>query len=149
MTLLELLIVVLIIGVLATIAVPKIQAYIWKARFAEVYTMIGTIVQMEEIYYQEHGHYTENVFAQCYAGNGIPAGSTQVQVDLDIEIPEDCFFEYLIYPCDSWPNSKHVYFGEPGYMWAWSYDYEADSWAAYTTGDGGPARKYFVPPGTR
>ncbi|HOU94368.1 MAG TPA: type II secretion system protein [Polyangiaceae bacterium] len=56
-TLAELLIVVVIIGVLATLAVYGVQAYVRSARTSEVYSMINNIRAGEEAYRDETYRY--------------------------------------------------------------------------------------------
>ena len=54
-TLLELLIVVIIIGILATLAIPRFTKTVKKARAAEAITTIGIIKDAEATYYVEWG----------------------------------------------------------------------------------------------
>ncbi len=56
-TLLELLIVVIIIGILAAIALPQYQLATDKARFAEVITASKSLARSIELYYMVNGQY--------------------------------------------------------------------------------------------
>jgi len=56
-TITELMITVVIIGVLATIAVPTFTSYIYKARVTEAVTFLGQIKQRQDSYRNEFGRY--------------------------------------------------------------------------------------------
>ncbi|UCD55483.1 MAG: prepilin-type N-terminal cleavage/methylation domain-containing protein [Candidatus Omnitrophota bacterium] len=148
-TLVELLIVIIIVGILAAVSIPIFRAYIWKARFAEVFATVDLIVSAKRAYRVEHGTY-EGIPAysesDCDAGNGIPTGSTRVQQDLGIQIDQNCFFRYLIYPSSSYPTRTYVYFRQLPYAWAWGYNYVTKTWVKRPGGESGPAQDYFTPP---
>ncbi len=57
-TLIEILVVVLIIGILAAIAVPQYQKAVLKSRFATLKNMTKAIWEAEEAYYLANGKYT-------------------------------------------------------------------------------------------
>ncbi len=59
-TLLELLVVVLIIGILAAIALPQYNKVVWKSRYVQAKTLARSITNSEEIYFTNHGQYTNN-----------------------------------------------------------------------------------------
>ncbi len=59
-TLIELLVVVLIIGILASIAIPQYFKVVEKARVAEATSLIASIKSAEERYLASGGMYTEN-----------------------------------------------------------------------------------------
>ncbi|UCD55486.1 MAG: prepilin-type N-terminal cleavage/methylation domain-containing protein [Candidatus Omnitrophota bacterium] len=147
-TLVELLVVIIIVGILAAVSIPIFRAYIWKARFAEVFATVDSIVSAKRAYHVEHGTYEGSPsypYADCLAGEGIPAGSTRVQQDLGIRVDESCFFQYAIRPGVG-DSGTTIYFRQRPYEWAWYYDYTNRNWGTYPTGDGGPAREYFTPP---
>jgi len=58
-TLIELMIVVLIVGVLAAIAIPSFTQYTHKARMAESVSFLGEIKQRQESYRAEFGQYAD------------------------------------------------------------------------------------------
>jgi prepilin-type N-terminal cleavage/methylation domain-containing protein len=56
-TVTELMIAVVIMGVLATLAIPSFTAYIYKARVTEASNFLGEIKQRQEAYRNEFGQY--------------------------------------------------------------------------------------------
>ncbi|MGB5810664.1 MAG: prepilin-type N-terminal cleavage/methylation domain-containing protein [Polyangiales bacterium] len=58
-TVTELMIAVVIMGVLATLAIPGFTSYIYKSRLTEATTFLGEIKQRQESYRDEFGRYLE------------------------------------------------------------------------------------------
>ncbi len=56
-TITELMIAVVIMGVLATLAIPSFTSYIYKARVSEATTFLGQIKQRQDSYRNEFGQY--------------------------------------------------------------------------------------------
>ena len=57
-TLIEVLVVVLIIGILTSVALPQYQRSVTKARFAQAKIAANALAQAEEVYYATHMEYT-------------------------------------------------------------------------------------------
>ncbi|WP_028321273.1 type IV pilin protein [Desulfatiglans anilini] len=69
-TLLELMIVVAIIAVMATIAIPNYVNYQCKAKQAEAKTLLGNIAVAEEAYYTENNIYSYDFAEIGFASKG-------------------------------------------------------------------------------
>ena len=82
-TLIEMLVVVLIIGILAAIAVPQYKVAVDKARLSRVFPVMQNIKIAQQIYQLSTGHYAED-FSQLDIS--LPAGAkttTATQVAYD------------------------------------------------------------------
>ncbi len=73
-TLIELLVVVLIIGILASIALPQYQKAVVKSRISSMIPLMTSMLQANEYYYMINGTYAEH----------------DAVADLDIEMPSSC-----------------------------------------------------------
>jgi prepilin-type N-terminal cleavage/methylation domain-containing protein len=74
-TLIELLVVVLIIGILASIAIPQYFKVVEKARVAEAMSLISSVKSAEERYLARGGMYTSNFTDLDIMYNGMTAGN--------------------------------------------------------------------------
>lgn len=62
-TLIELMIVVVIIGVLGALALPRYGATTQNARQSEAELLLKQIYHLQELYFQKHDHYADDVEA--------------------------------------------------------------------------------------
>ena len=75
-TLLELIIVIIVIGILASLALPRYVRITEKARVAEAKNMLGSIRSSQTRYYAQYGNYSDSID------------------DLDFEAGPSIFFNY-------------------------------------------------------
>ncbi len=88
-TLVELLIVVAIIGVLATIMYPNFQGMITRARLKEIYSTIEVIKAAEKYYYFKKGAY----YQFAYGATGPTVwGYPEAEAALNINLPKNTDF---------------------------------------------------------
>ena len=59
--LIELLVVVLIIGILAAIALPQYQKAVERSRMAEAIQILGDFATAQSIYYMQHNEFARNI----------------------------------------------------------------------------------------
>ena len=71
-TLIELLVVVLIIGILASIAVPQYRRSVWKAKAANMLALARKMVQAEEMYKLANGDITSELSALDIGFDSLP-----------------------------------------------------------------------------
>ena len=110
-TLIEVLIVVIILGILATIAIPQFAKMTSRARLAEAWTNIGAIRTAQSVYYLENSSYATGV---------VSPGNSQ-GMDIDIQSTN---FQYTVsanagnggYDVNAVGNSGASY---PAGLWAY------------------------------
>lgn len=71
-TLIELMIVFLIIGILATIAIPQFLSFRTRAMQAEVKANFGALLRAESAFYAEHNSYTDDLSLLVWRPTGRP-----------------------------------------------------------------------------
>jgi len=72
-TLIELMIVVVIIGILAALAIPRFMAASKKSKISEAKLVVKQIWESENVYYEENGTYTATV-TDVFGTGTIPTG---------------------------------------------------------------------------
>lgn len=82
-TLVELIIVIVIIGILTSFAIPRFTVYSYKAKAAEFTLVLTQIYTAEEAQEAEVGTYADNS-------------------QLDLEIPTSKWFDYTVVPNPTW-----------------------------------------------
>lgn len=101
-TLIELLIVVVIIAVLATLAIPYLGGAVIKSRMPEMYNTFAAIRKSEEIFFNEYGFFARE-HAACLPEYHLPYSINQANIDdfsrvLGIGIPGvNSVFVYGVY----------------------------------------------------
>ena len=89
-TLVEIMMVVIIIGILAVLAIPRYQKYLLESKLSEVQIAAGEIKQGMEKYYNSHG--------QRYTAIAGVAGNASLQQILRIELGAADNFLYDVSP---------------------------------------------------
>ena len=107
-TLVELVIVIAIVIILSVISVPIYRGYVDKAKYAEGYALIGTIVSAQKAYYSEYGNFLKNENGSYQAGKktayekvlGIDARGNKyfTLFDTGTNYPTDDFWLYVEKP---------------------------------------------------
>ena len=86
-TLIEILIVVVIIGIMASLTIPRLTGQPEKARVAEAVGILSAMRRGQEIYYNEHGDYFRSAGGAFYT-------TTNDWVQLGMEPPQTNFWTF-------------------------------------------------------
>ena len=82
-TLIEIVIVLMIIGILATLATYTYRKIINKARMTQAKTVLDHLTKTEAIYYSDHDRYTDNVILLGFDPVKYPYYNVSVALDND------------------------------------------------------------------
>jgi type IV pilus assembly protein PilE len=88
-TLLELLVVLVIVGIVAALALPGIRRHVIRVHRTEAMTALLALQSAEETFYLRYGAYTDNITAAPPAGLGLAAGSASNKYRLSIALAAD------------------------------------------------------------
>ena len=103
-TLIELLVVVLIIGVLASVALPQYQKAVLKSRYSAMMPIGKALAEGNEVYYLEHGAY-----ASLLTQLDVASQSSKYPDGTQVSIPqEDESLSYVLVTNDSVPNARYL-----------------------------------------
>lgn len=78
-TLVELMVVVIIIGVLAAIAIPLYKSYVTQAMVSEGQALLGAVAAAEKVYFAQHGECLGGLTVSPGGGAGDPLGIDATQ----------------------------------------------------------------------
>jgi type IV pilus assembly protein PilE len=88
-TLIELLTVIVVLGILASIAVPSYRSYLLRAHRTDAKTALLQVQAAEEKFYLQANKYTQDLISAPPAGLGLGNVSSNGYYDLSIEFPVD------------------------------------------------------------
>ncbi len=100
-TLIEILVVMLVIGVLASVAVPWYQHAVMKSRFGTVAASAKALLQAQEVYYLSRGTYATHPEDLDVS---MPQDSSQVEISLGVE-PD---YKFVVAHHTKNPNVRYV-----------------------------------------
>ncbi len=84
-TLIEVMIVILIVAILASLAMPQYTKVVEKAKMTEARTTLSAIRASEGIYYAEHDNYTTDVTQLALDSNALTAGNYTYEITVATE----------------------------------------------------------------
>jgi prepilin-type N-terminal cleavage/methylation domain-containing protein len=108
-TLLELIVVVIIIGILASIAAPMMISMKGRAICAEAVAALGTIRTTLKLYYLQNGTYPPLIGFITQYSNELSQGGLQVDDLNGTFFSKECY--WLAYPCapDNGPPGNYIF----------------------------------------
>lgn len=116
-TLIELLIVLVIIGILASIAVPQYEKMMDKAKIAEMKSTLDQLAKAIDIYYMEAGKWPGNP--------DLPNEIDEIPADLGVKLPQSKYFYYNVHwHVDSVAapgGHAKAYYKGAGLLYGWKY----------------------------
>jgi type IV pilus assembly protein PilE len=86
MTLIELLTVIVVLGILASIAVPSYRNYLFRAQRTEATTALLNLQAAQEKFYLQNNAYTDQVAAAPPAGLGLMATTERGFYDITVTL---------------------------------------------------------------
>lgn len=90
-TLIELLVVVLIIGILASVALPQYQLAVDKSRMVDVISWVNNVAREQELFYLANGRYANN------------------WEELGVESRRECYMQNWFVYCEPWSAQRVQY----------------------------------------
>jgi len=79
-TLIEVMIVVVIVGILAAVAIPAYNDYVTRSRRSDAFTALETVRAAQEMYRAEHGGYAFNFPALAGCGTGMAGANYNISL---------------------------------------------------------------------
>ena len=104
-TLIEVLVVVLIIGVLAAVALPQYQKAVLKSRYSAMMPVGKAIADSNEAYYMEHGVYANSPADLLVQGKLSYSDGTHISMPKDKEM-----LSYVLVTNDNVSNARYLVF---------------------------------------
>ncbi len=102
-TLVELLVVVLIIGILAAIALPQYQRAVLKSRYSGLMPVANAVANAQEVYYMEKGNYSTDITQL-----DIKAPSGGASAEIEVNDGTDTRFDYVLATRTDAPGVAYV-----------------------------------------
>ncbi len=106
-TLIEVLVVVLIIGVLAAVALPQYQKAVLKSRYSAMMPIGKSLADANEVYYLEHGIYAENPIDLSSQGK---ANDSAYPDGTKVHLNDDNGYSYVQVANDNIANANYLVF---------------------------------------
>ncbi len=95
----ELMVVVVIIGILSTVAIPAYKNYIIDSKIAEAYSSVDAIMKSQNAYFADRGEFYSLSPNPVYVTNSMKIESNPDWAEFGYSIPQDSnvFFSYQAY----------------------------------------------------